>query len=76
MIHGYVYHADLYCGECIGKLLGDSSGSEAEAFLDRIAAERGIDRDDEQSFDSDDFPKVVFAGQIDDEICGCCGDRL
>lgn len=37
-----------------------------EESLRELALSFGIDRDDEHSFDSDDFPKVVFASQIDD----------
>ena len=58
-----------------------------EDALDQIAAANGFDRHDEKSFDTDEFPKVVFASQIDsftddgyevcdDERCYCCGEEL
>lgn len=48
-----------------------------ETFLDRAAELRGIDRYDEHTYDSGDFPKVVFSTQIDGiEHCGQCGTVL
>lgn len=37
-----------------------------EDALDQIAAANGIDRADESSFDSEEFPKVIFASQLED----------
>lgn len=60
---------------------GNLTGS-AERFLDGLAESVGIDREDEWSFDSGDFPKVVFASQMepyDDgtpRICDRCHDEL
>jgi hypothetical protein len=47
-------------------------------MLNRIARDWfGIDREDERTFDSDTFPKVVFADQIEGgEYCGGCGTEL
>ena len=80
-IVGYTFNADTYCPGCIEGALCDnrfSADHEPEESLDLIAAERGIDRMDESSFDSDDFPKVIFACQVesDDERCGDCGQPL
>lgn len=48
-----------------------------EQNLSEIAAAFQIDRFDESSFDSGDFPKVVFDSQIEDtEYCGNCGSEL
>lgn len=36
-----------------------------------------MDRYDERTFDSDDFPKVVFRDQLSDgDTCGTCGEAL
>ena len=54
----------------------DSEGGEypwdAEWFLDQVAPHLDIeDRMDERTFDSDDFPKVIFSTQVEDtEHCG------
>lgn len=85
-IVAYTFKADTYCPECI---IGQLPTGEDEAFdgwglgngvylstednLSEIAYAFGIDREDEYSFDSGDFPKVVFSSQIeDDEYCGNC----
>ncbi len=49
----------------------------SEALLKRLANHWNIDLDDYYSFDSDEFPKVVFADQIEGrERCGECGETL
>ena len=37
-----------------------------EDALDQLAAYELIDREDERSFDSDSFPKVIFRDQVED----------
>ena len=72
-IAGYVYKADLYCLDCVTKVMGQGSAVDQERYLDYIAAGEGIDRQNEYSFDSDIFPKVVLGGDIDfGDRCGRC----
>lgn len=73
-IVGYTYKADNYLPEALIELMisnGTASpgarGMSAEDVLDQIAATNGIDREDEYSFDTDDFPKVIFADQITED---------
>lgn len=86
---GYIFRADLYCPAHIGAavaadarydgwaLAPGAAPMTAEADLDEIAVAFGIDRHDETSFDSDDFPKVVFAHEAaDDAECVTCGEAL
>jgi len=58
----------------------DSAGLAAgspESILASMADELGIDHMDEYSYDSGEFPKVVFASQIeDDEYCGNCHEQI
>lgn len=83
----YTYAAEVYCRGCMREaaafeLAGPgeaafmgraSDGDDVEGFLDRWAARDGVNRGVEWSFDSDDFPKVVFADQVGDrETCGGC----
>ena len=86
-IVGYQFQADLYCGRCaIDALLGTEDAArywvaghgDVENIFDNLARARRIDREDEYSFDSDDFPKVVFYGDVleDGENCGTCGCEL
>lgn len=77
-IIGYTYQADTYCPGCIEGAYGDNTYSAAmfpEEALDALAASAGIDRMDERSYDSEDFPKVVFHAE-DDETCADCGAEL
>jgi hypothetical protein len=47
-----------------------------EPMLDRVAYVWGIDREDESSYDSGEFPKVVFRDMTDDDTCGSRGRTL
>lgn len=85
-IVAYTFNADVYCPACIGDTVADDARYDgwrvahpavmsAEDNLNEIAAAFQIDRDNEHSFHSDDFPKVVFAG--DEPIsCGQCGEVI
>ena len=85
-IVGYTYQADIYCPSCIIHELPTSEGEKFEGWelaegvrmstednLTEIAQAFGIDRFDESSYDSDDFPKVVFVGMVEEgDVCGRC----
>lgn len=73
-IVAYTYQAETLCPGCImAKFNADGRlGDDVETVLAWHAKVRGIDHEDERSFDSGDFPKVVFASQI--EPCGECDD--
>jgi hypothetical protein len=85
-IVGYTFNAETKCLHCIRRWaanLVESSGRNSEFvgvedLLDILAPLEGIsDREDEHTFDSDDFPKVIFASQVEDtETCDECGDEL
>lgn len=88
-ISSYIFWADLYHPECILEVLTSTQeyngwalapGAPPEPVedqLNEIAATFGVDRTDETSFDSGDFPKVVFAYEIQrGEVCGGCGGFL
>lgn len=86
-IVAYAYRADLYCPECIVKvvdpselLIAEDDSINAEADLDILAALRGIEREHEETFDSDDFPKVVLFDNLHDQgrtfNCGNCHREL
>lgn len=82
-IVAYIYQAEELCPTCtIEALLRNGEASPAardmneETVLDQIAGANAIDRHDESSFDSDDFPKVVFASDADGEQCDACGEAL
>ena len=90
-IVGYVYAGEYYCpndiidalptgeGEAFdGWKLADGVRMSTEDNLSEIAVAFGIDRMDESSFDSDDFPKVVFLDQVSHEsdFCATCHSDL
>lgn len=67
----YTYQADVWHPSCVVGDYDPWRGVEAE--LDAWADRAGIDREDETTFDSDDFPKVVFASDLTgDEMCPGC----
>lgn len=50
---------------------------ELEDALTALSVARGVDRFTESSYDSGDFPKVIFSSQIDfPEYCATCGTEL
>lgn len=84
---GYAYKADIWCPGCMeeSSLLKGYTWHKfatTEQMLDEVATRLGVDRHDEYSFDSDDFPKVVTIGDLDFhgnegiEICYQCGEEL
>ncbi len=77
-IAGYMYQADFVCKDCVLPVVGGQRSVQSiEACLDILAVERNIDRYDEASFDSGDFPKVVLGCDLDgEEHCGSCGEQL
>lgn len=89
-IVGYTFDADIYCPDHIIEALPTGEGGAYDGWalasgvrmstednLKEIAAAFGIEREDEATFDSGDFPKVIFASQLeDDERCGVCHEPL
>ena len=86
-IVGYTYAADTYCPDCIISALpmgdgqtfdgwGTSVTISTEGNLDELALAFGIDRMDERSYDSGEFPKVIFESNVEDDYCTTCGREL
>jgi hypothetical protein len=82
-IVAHTYKADLYCPYCTEGIALKAMGGAFLAYtnpeerLDQWAEEQGINRDREDTFDSDDFPKIVFRDMLDDdEHCGQCHKKL
>lgn len=75
-IVGYTYQADNFAPDSLiehmivaGELSPGARGMGAEAALDQLANGEGVNREDERTFDSGDFPKVIFEDRI------TCADR-
>lgn len=83
-IVGYSLEGETLCPKDVIEVLierGEASPAardmRTEDALDQIAGANGIDRQDERTFDSGDFPKVVFASDVqDDEFCDRCGEPI
>lgn len=89
-IVGYTFKADTYCPDCIIGVLPTGDGQEFEGWalatdvrmsvennLNEIAAAFQIDRMDERSFDSSEFPKVIFSSQVEQpERCSNCHNEI
>lgn len=89
-IAGYTFRADVYCPDCIIEALPTGEGEAYDGWalapgagpmstednLNEIALAFGIDRQDERTFDSSDFPKVIFHSQVEGDVCGHCGREL
>lgn len=90
-IVSYAYKADIWCGDCVveevckDRNIENPEQWDAEQSLDIIAENiswseimsQNFDRYDEYSFDSDEFPKVIFADQIEeDEYCCKCHEKV
>ena len=89
-ITGYTFAADTYCPDCVlsalpehytdgmaGDTLSATGPVNVEGALWDIAANGGVNREDEYSFDSDEFPKVILPGMAEETTtCGQCGARI
>jgi hypothetical protein len=76
-IVGYTYNAEQYHPHCLIRTFTDGEYDTAEGVLDRAAIKLGIDRTNEHSYDSGDFPKVIFYSDIEpNEQCDICGKSL
>jgi hypothetical protein len=83
-IAAYTYRAEIYCQACVTEAMiatGDASPAARDMttadVLDQCADASSIDRTDEHSYDSFEFPKVVFLHQLADGApCDRCGSEL
>lgn len=70
-IAGYTYKAENFTPTALvehliteGRLAPGARGMTAEEALNQLAGIEGVEREDEYTFDSDDFPKTITAGQL------------
>lgn len=80
-ITGYVYKAETFCPRCLKRHLYHRDeidktlkSQSVEDMLDLLATERKVNREDEWSFDSDYFPKVIFKSDAElmPDFCNLC----
>lgn len=79
-IVGYTYCADIYCPDCVLDAMNVNRNMfpmKTETVLTMLAIRTGIDRFYQSSYDSDDFPKVIFSTQLEHrEHCARCSERI
>lgn len=84
-IVGYTFNAEQLCINCMHApsvaLFAEAGGKveslSVETNLDAAALYSNINRLDEATFDSDDFPKVILEVQVDGcEHCSRCNEPL
>lgn len=79
-IAGYTYDTENLCPSCTVEsvaIVNPESKASPEEVLDEAAKVLGINRHDENTYDSSTFPKVIFADKVeDDERCAHCGEKL
>lgn len=74
-IVGYVFDADMYCPHCTAAALEWDGDGDPDAYLERLGRARGFVSED--TYDSSEFPKVIFAYDADsDDYCGGCHEKL
>ena len=85
----YMFNAEILCPECTILALPTREGERYDGWRDvtgRMTAEQnltelamafGVQRNDETTFDSGEFPKVVSRFDLEDgERCGNCNCEL
>lgn len=84
-ITGYVYAADSFCDKCLKRYMFAHDeideglrNQSTEDILDIVSRERKVDRTNEWSYNSDDFPKVIFASDAEfmEDMCSRCDKCL
>lgn len=77
-IVGYTFRAENLCVSCTAAAVGWTGAGDQRTFIDNAGRLRGVNVDDERSYDSGDWPKVIFDSQVEDpdERCGSCGESL
>lgn len=83
-IVGYTFKAQQFCPEHLiefmvqnGYLSPAARDMRVEDVLDQHAGAEGVDREDQHSFDSDDFPKTILDQQLEEvEECDWNGHSL
>ncbi len=80
---GYTYDVGLYCPDDViglmiqkGKAPAAAEDRNSEYVLDELATGLEVTREDENSFDSEDFPKVILAIDSEGLACGTCNKAL
>lgn len=73
-IAGYTYAVEILCPRCTAAAVGWNGNGDPNEFIEQQGRDKGFVRED--TYDSSEWPKVIFEDQADDESCGSCGEAL
>lgn len=81
---GYDFKGDRLCGRCVVQPVSEAYPSSpkatddmtAEEFLTAVAQTMGINRMHEKNHTANQFPKVVFRGNVQGDTCDSCSEPL
>lgn len=74
-IVGYTYAVEIRCPGCTATAVGWSGDGDPDDYIEQQGRDKGFVRED--TYDSSDWPKVIFESQADsDETCASCGGLL
>jgi hypothetical protein len=81
-ITGYLFRGETFCPTCIHDLFvpfdwAGGSQHSTEEILDRVATEQGVNRHNEKSFGSRQFPQALYLDDVTRaDLCFFCGTPL
>ena len=79
-IVGYTFNAENLCPSCTAIAVGVDHriSYEIPGLIDEAGRKAGINVADERTFDSSEWPKVIFECRVesDEERCGRCNESL
>jgi hypothetical protein len=77
-IVAYTGNAESLCPPCAARSVGWDGAGNPHTYIETAGVASGINVHDERSFDSSDWPKVIFHSQLEyaDERCGHCGESF
>ncbi len=79
---GYLFRGETFCPVCIHDLFvpyefASDPRLSTEEILDRVARDRGINRHDEKTVGTRQFPQALYIDDVTGaDLCFFCGARL
>ena len=77
-IVAYTGNAENLCPPCAARSVGWDGDGNPHTYIETAGIARGINVHDERSFDSSEWPKVIFNSQVEDadERCDHCAESF
>ena len=74
-IAAYTGDAENLCPPCAARSVGWDGAGNPHQYIETAGLAAGINVHDEYSFDSSEWPKVIFNSQVEDADERCAGCR-